>query len=409
MIIQCDACKTKFRLDDSKVTAKGVKVRCTKCQNIFVVMPTPGPEEAAPKQEEAFEVSFETKSEPFPKTTEIDFSKSSKQADVPEQEENKPEPSSWDMGGMDFAFEEKPKEEEKKSDWDIGFAPAASETPFSDEEKKAASQPEEEKRGFGFKIDEGPLLGVEKKGTASPPEAPDFGFDTGFMSAGENISFEIESPTSEKEFVASPTKEDANTVVVETPYTTPPPVQLSAQDEITKGLEDAKDVSFEVSAEKKPASKRTIIYAAILLLLLIGAGIFYLNTGTEFSGKTNSMAVSQKAMDIIGLNGYYINNASVGRLFVIEGKVVNNLNALQEVQGIHGIVFDKNDKQIKDVWVAPGRIISQDELKNISMADLGKRFNDRKGTMPPMGTVPFMIVFQSVSEDLAEFSVELVR
>jgi predicted Zn finger-like uncharacterized protein len=37
MIIQCDQCNTKFRLDDSKVPDKGVKVRCAKCKNIFMV------------------------------------------------------------------------------------------------------------------------------------------------------------------------------------------------------------------------------------------------------------------------------------------------------------------------------------------------------------------------------------
>lgn len=37
MIIQCEQCQTKFKLDDSKVTAKGVKVRCAKCKHVFSV------------------------------------------------------------------------------------------------------------------------------------------------------------------------------------------------------------------------------------------------------------------------------------------------------------------------------------------------------------------------------------
>lgn len=37
MIIQCEKCQTRFRLDDSRVTAKGVKVRCTKCKHVFAV------------------------------------------------------------------------------------------------------------------------------------------------------------------------------------------------------------------------------------------------------------------------------------------------------------------------------------------------------------------------------------
>lgn len=37
MIIKCEQCQTKFRLDDSKVTEKGVKVRCAKCKHVFSV------------------------------------------------------------------------------------------------------------------------------------------------------------------------------------------------------------------------------------------------------------------------------------------------------------------------------------------------------------------------------------
>jgi predicted Zn finger-like uncharacterized protein len=37
MIIQCDQCNTRFRLDDSKVSEKGAKVRCAKCKHVFTV------------------------------------------------------------------------------------------------------------------------------------------------------------------------------------------------------------------------------------------------------------------------------------------------------------------------------------------------------------------------------------
>ncbi len=37
MIIQCEKCQTRFRLDDSRVTDKDAKVRCTKCKYVFTV------------------------------------------------------------------------------------------------------------------------------------------------------------------------------------------------------------------------------------------------------------------------------------------------------------------------------------------------------------------------------------
>jgi predicted Zn finger-like uncharacterized protein len=38
MIVKCDACQTRFKIPDEKVTEKGVKVRCTKCSNTFRVV-----------------------------------------------------------------------------------------------------------------------------------------------------------------------------------------------------------------------------------------------------------------------------------------------------------------------------------------------------------------------------------
>jgi len=35
MIIQCQACKTKYRFDESVMTGEGVWVRCSRCQNVF--------------------------------------------------------------------------------------------------------------------------------------------------------------------------------------------------------------------------------------------------------------------------------------------------------------------------------------------------------------------------------------
>jgi predicted Zn finger-like uncharacterized protein len=40
MIIQCEQCRTKFKLDDSKVAEKSIKVRCARCRHVFSVAGT---------------------------------------------------------------------------------------------------------------------------------------------------------------------------------------------------------------------------------------------------------------------------------------------------------------------------------------------------------------------------------
>jgi len=46
MVIQCSSCNTRFKLADDKMKPGGVKVRCSKCKEVFTVMPPE--EEAAP-------------------------------------------------------------------------------------------------------------------------------------------------------------------------------------------------------------------------------------------------------------------------------------------------------------------------------------------------------------------------
>ncbi len=48
MIVHCPQCQTRFRLPDERVTERGVKVRCTRCQHTFrVSRSSPGEEPAA--------------------------------------------------------------------------------------------------------------------------------------------------------------------------------------------------------------------------------------------------------------------------------------------------------------------------------------------------------------------------
>ena len=52
MIVKCENCQTRFKIPDEKVTEKGVKVRCTKCQHTFRVHRPPAEAaDAAPKKD----------------------------------------------------------------------------------------------------------------------------------------------------------------------------------------------------------------------------------------------------------------------------------------------------------------------------------------------------------------------
>jgi predicted Zn finger-like uncharacterized protein len=54
MIITCASCLTKFNLDDSRISQKGVKVRCSRCHHVFYVVPPPETKEEVMENFESF-------------------------------------------------------------------------------------------------------------------------------------------------------------------------------------------------------------------------------------------------------------------------------------------------------------------------------------------------------------------
>lgn len=117
MIIQCDKCLSKFKIDDAKVKPQGVKVKCKKCENIFTVFPEKPKEEVPTKlsddiiktPEEKFSEtefkgfdmpSFEASLEGKDKESE-DVNISKTEAHVSAKESEKDE-FSWDQFNIDF-------------------------------------------------------------------------------------------------------------------------------------------------------------------------------------------------------------------------------------------------------------------------------------------------------------------
>ena len=41
MIVSCESCKSRYKLDDSKITGRGAKITCPKCKHVFVVLAPP--------------------------------------------------------------------------------------------------------------------------------------------------------------------------------------------------------------------------------------------------------------------------------------------------------------------------------------------------------------------------------
>jgi predicted Zn finger-like uncharacterized protein len=206
MIIQCEQCRTKFRLDDSRIKENGVKVRCAKCRHVFTVMkqqpehteqsdfgamleqssavgatpqdnapefpqeqPAGTPSDAAPEKEaggQAFDFgAFEPLQEEQPQAPAEEFSFSASQESAPAMGETPPSPpGEFVFGQVDFG---QPAEQPATA--------GSTREPFPEAEAVAPQQP------FGDEFDFQPLdsqqqaASAEEQAPAVPHGEIDFG------------------------------------------------------------------------------------------------------------------------------------------------------------------------------------------------------------------------------------------
>lgn len=392
MIVQCDACQTKFRIDDSKVTEKGIKVKCTKCQNTFVVKPqvaaapAPPPPEypKEPPKESPFDISFGSEAE-----TEV-------QPQPPKEKEMTEDEKLAAEWAKSISFEEeKPaeKEEPQKSDIaGIEASEAAMQMP-SLGELSSFSFEEEEKKQPAADIFAEPAAGeksIFEPDILPPPvkEEPVFEFPS---------EKAVEPQTFEQVF------EQASEGSAELP-----PLSSLEHEEIHEKAEEA---STPIPKEIRHTRSKLIPILAVLVII-VGFAMFYLSGGVTSVFKTSNkkLSLSTGKFDIVELKGYYTENTSIGKLFVIEGKITSTFDKSKDIMGIKGSLFNSKGETMEENMASPGTIISMDDLKTISKEELENRFKNKKKTsLPAKGSMPFMIVFSDLSTDPQEYAVELVE
>ena len=91
MIVTCASCLTKFNLEDSRIPAKGAKVRCSRCKHVFYVVLPPETKEEVIENFESFAKYHEELMEPGEKKEEAPPEvKVKKEKVAPEEEEGEP-------------------------------------------------------------------------------------------------------------------------------------------------------------------------------------------------------------------------------------------------------------------------------------------------------------------------------
>jgi predicted Zn finger-like uncharacterized protein len=336
MIITCENCNVRFNLDENLIKESGSKVRCSKCQHIFVAYRPASAEGAGPATgvEEKIAEQPDVLAEQLPSSAEKDESEE-QGPEIPEEVSDEPLAfdlfesdedqdeegfSLEDLGlGDDTAPEEKPEAIEETSAeedivvqeeitaQDLGFQEelAAEEAPESTEEPEQEEAVEEVSLAEEPASEDAPLSTeqvVEEELEAeedisledlSLEEEPvgDEALQATEQTAEEDISLEdltLEEPSAGEEFPeALATGEEAEERPEEIEVAAPEAVPVASLEETEEAEEPGEEpepipVPPHIAQQQPPARSRiSMPFLALLVMVLVGGGAYAAYTVLE--------------------------------------------------------------------------------------------------------------------------------
>ncbi len=200
-------------------------------------------------------------------------------------------------------------------------------------------------------------------------------------------------------------------------------------------LDGDSDLSFDIDGKKSKkrkkgkkkaksgSSKKMLIAVSVILFLLVAAAGVYFFVPLDFLSATKEEAKPEKVFtteqiknfSLQDVRQYYVDNEHSGKLFVIQGKVVNNFSSPKELIKIEANLFDKNGVIVVSKRQYCGNTVSLYQLETLREKELESVINNKVGILtantniPPGGDVQFVVVFPSPPDSVEEFGVQVVE
>ena len=356
MIIQCDTCSARFRLDDSRVTENGVKVRCKRCQHIFLVRREPAvtpPEQEIPP----FGAGAEISPPPAPSRQEDAAAPWSLSPAAGESGAagGPPPTGTPETAGAGTAFGEAFPAEEDVS------APVA--PPDSVPEQPAPPPPAA-----------APLPAGEPAAVESAPAPPPGGPEPPAAVPGAEAGL------------------------------LPPPLPVSRR----QGPAPATLFVLLLAGLIV-----LIVGGAVALSLLKGPGYLEaigLGSVARLLGATETVP---ERIRLTKLEGSYVTNGEAGELFVIRGEAVNTFRTSRAAIQVTGVIYNAAGAVLLQQGTYCGNPLSPEQLATLPLAKIRETMTNRLGDsyanigVPPGKSVPFVIVFAGLPKDAADYGVEV--
>jgi len=189
----------------------------------------------------------------------------------------------------------------------------------------------------------------------------------------------------------------------------------------------------------KSRSKKPVLVALLLLFLaggilivpnMLGIKIPYISDikipylsdldikipylSEKLNPKEKDEAGNLKIIPLAGtINAKFVNDSQGGQRFVIYGKIKNDYDHPRSFIKVTGKIYQKGGKLVKAETVYCGNVLSDSEISGMKIAAVNKRllnrFGDKKSNLKVKtgNTIPFMIVFDKLPQNLDEYTVEV--
>jgi len=166
---------------------------------------------------------------------------------------------------------------------------------------------------------------------------------------------------------------------------------------------------------KKKLPLLKIALALVLVLACAGGGWWYYTTkGATKQLNEQDIAKQVELLTMRNVRQYYVDNEKVGKVFVIEGRVVNEFPQQKELITLEGAIYDTDRKPLVVKKQLGGVQLSLFQLQVLSEKEMESFLNNKveiltnNTNVPRGGEVPFMVLFYAPPKSAAEFGVRIV-
>jgi predicted Zn finger-like uncharacterized protein len=200
--------------------------------------------------------------------------------------------------------------------------------------------------------------------------------------------------------------------------------EIGAPEEL-EGEEEEDELFKPQPIIKKRRGSRTLLTVLLIIFILAGTAFALIVFKPGFLpesfhlfkkplSKEQAFDPGNRRLSFKDLNGTFVDSEKAGKLFVVKGLVTNDYPDRRSFIRIRSNILDSKGTEVKNNIVFAGNPISNKEIQSLTPEEIDNRLRDKLGkdkmniNIQPNSSIPFMIIFSDLPEDMSEFTVEAI-